>query len=98
VGVIVGLEPLSVSNAPNYLPGDQYCSATVLLQAYSEPCIRRETAMLTPDEDWRAIAEQASKEKDPEKLLMLVKQLCSAFDDGKRPALPPERDEGMNCC
>jgi len=68
-----------------------------LLRAYSEPCIRREITILTPREDWRAIAEEASKEKDPEKLLMLVKQLCSAFDDGKRPASPPERDEGMNC-
>jgi hypothetical protein len=40
--------------------------------------------------------EQASEKKDPEKLMMLVKQPCSAFDDGKKPALPLERAGGMN--
>ena len=53
--------------------------------------------MLTPRQDWRAIAEEASKEMDPEKLLVLVKQLCSAFDDGKKPALPPESAKEMDC-
>ena len=33
------------------------------------------------EEHWRSIAEQASKETDQEKLLFLVRQLCSAFDD-----------------
>lgn len=32
-------------------------------------------------EDWRTIAEQASKEMDPEKLADLVSQLCCAFDE-----------------
>ena len=50
--------------------------------------------MLAPRQDWLAIAEQTSKENDPEKLMMLVKQLCSAFDDRKKHALPPERTGG----
>jgi hypothetical protein len=32
------------------------------------------------DHDWRCIAEQASKETDPEKLVLLVKRLCNALD------------------
>jgi hypothetical protein len=53
--------------------------------------------MLPPRQDWLPIAEQASKEMDPEKLMILVTQLCSALDDRKKPALPPEHDGGMNC-
>ena len=32
-------------------------------------------------EDWRTIAERASKEMDPRKLAALVNQLCCAFDE-----------------
>ena len=32
-------------------------------------------------EDWRTIAEQASREMDPKKLAALVNQLCCAFDE-----------------
>jgi hypothetical protein len=32
-------------------------------------------------EDWRTIAEQASREMDPKKLTDLVNQLCCAFDE-----------------
>ena len=50
--------------------------------------------MLPPREDWVPLAEQASKEMDPEKLMSLVKQLCSVLDDRKKPALPPEQQRG----
>jgi hypothetical protein len=33
------------------------------------------------DKDWRIIAEQASKETDPEKLMRLVAQLCRSLDE-----------------
>jgi hypothetical protein len=33
------------------------------------------------DEHWRAIAAQASKEMDDDKLMVLVEQLCNAFDE-----------------
>lgn len=40
--------------------------------------------------DWRTLAEQASKEKDPQKLLKLVQDLCENLDrrdaDRKRSA------------
>jgi hypothetical protein len=35
------------------------------------------------DRDWRSIAEKASKEMDPEKLMVLIAQLCSALDERK---------------
>jgi hypothetical protein len=42
--------------------------------------------------DWRTIAEKASKEMDPEKLTILIAQLCSALDERKaRPQW--QRDE-----
>jgi len=50
--------------------------------------------MLPPREDWLPIAEQASKEMDPQKLMRLVKQLCSALDDKNKPHLPIEHDRG----
>jgi hypothetical protein len=37
--------------------------------------------MTSHSEDWRTIAEQASKEMDPKKLAALVNQLCCAFDE-----------------
>jgi hypothetical protein len=33
------------------------------------------------DRDWRIIAEQASKELDPEKLTRLVAELCRSLDE-----------------
>jgi len=38
--------------------------------------------------DWRSIAEQASKQMNPTKLLSLVQQLCSALDDRQKAAPP----------
>ncbi len=35
------------------------------------------------DQKWYSIAEQASTEMDPEKLTILVAQLCRALDDAK---------------
>ena len=37
------------------------------------------------DQQWRSIAEQASKEMDSAKLSLLVEQLCAAMDERKRP-------------
>jgi hypothetical protein len=36
---------------------------------------------MNPKKDWHVIAEQASKEMDPEKLLILADRLCKAFDE-----------------
>lgn len=36
------------------------------------------------DGDWRSIAEQASKEMDPAKLLILVEKLCCALESERR--------------
>ena len=35
------------------------------------------------DQDWRCIAEQASGEMDPEKLIFLIGELCQALDERK---------------
>jgi hypothetical protein len=40
------------------------------------------------DQDWQALAEQASKETDGEKLTMLVAQLCGALDEREKPPAP----------
>jgi hypothetical protein len=40
-------------------------------------------ALQLGDGDWRAIAEKASKEMDPEKLMILIAQLCTALDARK---------------
>jgi hypothetical protein len=37
--------------------------------------------MVPYSQDWRTIAEKASKEMDPKKLAALVEQLCCAFDE-----------------
>ena len=48
----------------------------------------------TPEsQDWRAMAAQASKEMDDDKLLRLVEQLCSAFDEQHK---PPHSEHGQN--
>ncbi len=36
------------------------------------------------DGDWKPIAEQASKEMDPEKLMILIGKLCCALDGERR--------------
>jgi len=38
--------------------------------------------------DWQSIAEEASKEKNPARLMALVRQLCSALDDSKKAPAP----------
>jgi len=35
------------------------------------------------DGDWQCIAEQASKEEDPAKLMILISKLCRALDERK---------------
>jgi hypothetical protein len=44
--------------------------------------------MTAHSEDWVSIAEQASKEMDPAKLMTLVQQLCSALEDRKKGSSP----------
>jgi len=46
------------------------------------------------DQDWRCIAEQASKEMDPAKLMTLVAQLCGALDRerGRKTEFQPQQD------
>ena len=48
--------------------------------------------MAANSEDWISIAEQSSKEMNPTKLMTLVKQLCSALDDGKRSRMGEKPD------
>jgi hypothetical protein len=47
--------------------------------------------MAMHSEDWISIAEQASVETDPAKLMTLVERLCSALDNRKQacPATSP---------
>jgi hypothetical protein len=47
------------------------------------------------DQDWRCIAEQASKEMDPAKLTALVAKLCRALDDEREQRLQfrPQEDQ-----
>ncbi len=40
-------------------------------------------ALQLGERDWRSIAEKASKETNPEKLTILIAQLCSALDERK---------------
>jgi hypothetical protein len=40
------------------------------------------------DRDWRPIAEQASKEMDPQKLTMLIGKLCYALEGERREKSP----------
>jgi len=47
---------------------------------------------LTPggDRDWRQLAEKASHENDPKKLIDLVKRLCEVLDEEKAAGgIPP---------
>lgn len=45
------------------------------------------------NEDWVSIAEQASNEMNPAKLMTLVQQLCSALDNRNKGRLANERSE-----
>jgi hypothetical protein len=51
--------------------------------------------MTTHSEDraWLSIAEQASKEMNPAKLMTLVQQLCSALDNRNKGRSAPDRPE-----
>ena len=47
-------------------------------------------APVPPPEDWRTLAQQASGEPDPNKLLEIVEHLCEAIDRTKSdPSKPP---------
>jgi len=37
------------------------------------------------DQEWYAIAERTCKERDPEKLMSLIAQLCTALDERRKP-------------
>ena len=45
-------------------------------------------------EEWKRIAEQVAKEADPEKLALLVEELCDAFDLARKQTRPGSLDEG----
>jgi hypothetical protein len=40
------------------------------------------------DRDWMSIAEQVSEEKNPDRLMTLVGQLCSALENRKKAVVP----------
>jgi len=44
-------------------------------------------------EDWREIAERASNETDPKKLIQLVRQLCDVLDQHEAKGKPTESPE-----
>jgi hypothetical protein len=50
-----------------------------------------------PPEDWRSLAQQASSEPDPNKLMEIVEHLCEAIDrtkpDHSKPATPSKPDQ-----
>jgi len=39
----------------------------------------------SPEQDWKQLAEQASREPDPKKLMKIVKDLCTALDGEPKP-------------
>jgi hypothetical protein len=39
----------------------------------------------SPEKDWMQLAEQASHEPDPQKLMKIVKDLCTALDGEPKP-------------
>jgi len=49
-------------------------------------------------EDWRKLAEEASNEKDPRKLVDMVERLCNLLDQQKKrragPCKAPREDAG----
>jgi hypothetical protein len=52
-------------------------------------------AQTPQDQGWRALAAQASKEMDEEKLLRSVDQLCNAFDERYK---QPQSEHDQNRC
>ena len=44
--------------------------------------------------DWRSIAEQVSREMNPERLITLVEQLCPALDDSRKRRVGEKHDSG----
>jgi hypothetical protein len=55
--------------------------------AYSYP-------MSTENQDWQLLAQQASEEQDPERLMELVRQLNSALDNANTRSSTPDADSG----
>ena len=49
---------------------------------------------------WQDLAGQAAKETDPEKLMQIVKDLCSLLDAEKKPPTTPARTDQQrkNAC
>lgn len=45
------------------------------------------------DKSWQELAEKASQETDPQKLLTLVKDLCSALDGKNKPPVNSQDSE-----
>ncbi len=45
----------------------------------------------TPARTWQTIAEEASRERDPQKLLQLSKELERALDERDKAPRPPSR-------
>jgi hypothetical protein len=41
-----------------------------------------------PEEEWRTLARQASKEEDPDKLIELTQQFIEKFDEAQRRKRP----------
>jgi len=48
----------------------------------------------TTNGNWTDLAEQASKEMDPARLLALVARLCTALDEGHAQRLSSQRHSG----
>ena len=46
------------------------------------------------DKSWQDLAKQASEERDPRKLMTLVKDLCSALDDEAKPPVNSQNANG----
>ena len=46
-----------------------------------------------PRKDWHELAEQASHEQDPDKLMELVSELCEAIDGKPKPVARVENPE-----
>ena len=64
------------------LLNEHYCSATVLTPRLAWLMAEMEgpaMALNRGNEDWRSLAEEASKEMDPAKLTILVGKLCRAL-------------------
>jgi hypothetical protein len=51
----------------------------------------------SPPEDWKKLAQQASAEPDPDKLMEIVEHLCEAIDrtktDTSKPPSPSKPDQ-----